>query len=282
MKRKIYYALRYVIKFLMILNLLKMLNKLVRSLSSFSHRLQFIVEWGILENPEYFDHYIDQYYAWYKSRNFLMWERGVFSSIAISPEARVLELCCGDGFNSYHFYSIKSSHVTAIDFDKNAINFAKSNFKTSNLNYILGDIRTDIPKEKFNNIIWDAAIEHFTEAEIFTIMKNIKEALVINGTLSGYTIVERDDGKKHIHQHEYEFKSKDDLARFLSPYFKNVQVFETIFPNRHNLYFYASDGNLPFEKDWNLIINQKKSLFEIKNVEKNSIINEKNDATISL
>jgi hypothetical protein len=70
------------------------------------------------------------------------------------------------------------------------------------------------------------------------------------GTLSGYTLAERDDGGKHLQQHEYEFKSKEDLARFLRPHFKNVTVFETIFPERHNLYFWASDGIIPFMGGW--------------------------------
>ena len=57
-------------------------------------------------------------------------------------------------------------------------------------------------------------------------------------------------GGKAIHQHEYEFADMDDLKRFLSPHFRNVKVFETIFPSRHNLYFWASDGALPFDAGW--------------------------------
>ena len=69
------------------------------------------------------------------------------------------------------------------------------------------------------------------------------------GILSGYTIVESEHGDKHLHQHEYEFHDKQDLARFLTPYFKNVQVISTVYPMRTNLYFYASDGELPFESN---------------------------------
>jgi hypothetical protein len=68
--------------------------------------------------------------------------------------------------------------------------------------------------------------------------------------LSGYSIVEREDGVKHIHQHEYEFRSKEDLLRFLTPHFRNVKVFETLFPNRYNLYYWASDSTLSFDADW--------------------------------
>ena len=81
-------------------------------------------------------------------------------------------------------------------------------------------------------------------------MNNIKNRLTADGILSGYTIVEKDDGVKHIHQHEYEFRDMEDLRRFLTPHFKNVKVFETIYPSRHNLYFWASDGTLPFDDKW--------------------------------
>ena len=49
-------------------------------------------------------------------------------------------------------------------------------------------------------------------------------------------------------RHEYEFHDKADLARFLEPWFANVQVWETVFPTRTNLYFFASDGDLPMDR----------------------------------
>jgi hypothetical protein len=107
-----------------------------------------------------------------------------------------------------------------------------------------------MPGGKFENIIWDAAIEHFTPGEIAKIMDNIKSRLTDDGMLSGYTICERLDGTKSLSHHEYEFKSKDDLLRFISPYFKNVIVFETEYPERHNLYFWASDEVIPFGPGW--------------------------------
>jgi hypothetical protein len=64
------------------------------------------------------------------------------------------------------------------------------------------------------------------------------------GTLSGYTIVESPAGKSLSH-HEYEYKSKKDLAAWL---FGNVLVFEKRdqLEERRNLYFFASDGGLSF------------------------------------
>lgn len=164
----------------------------------------------------------------------------------------VLELACGDGFNAKNFYSHRSTKVIACDFDPKAIKTAKRKNASQNITYILADIRTDMPGERaeFQNVIWDAAIEHFTEDEIDNIIKNIKLRLSTNGILSGYSIVEKEEGVKAIHQHEYEFKSKEDMYRFFQPHFKRVIVFETIYPSRHNLYFWASDGTLPFQSEW--------------------------------
>jgi len=92
-----------------------------------------------------------------------------------------------------------------------------------NVKFVLADIRNEIPEGVFENVVWDAAIEHFKPAEIDSIMKNIKERLSADGVLSGYTILEKKDGVKHIHQHEYEFKGMLDLKRFLTPLFQECE-----------------------------------------------------------
>jgi SAM-dependent methyltransferase len=219
--------------------------------ASGAHRRLHRANWQIAPTPEYYNHRLDLYWQWRANRNSSWLERGVFSMVAIKPEAKVLELCCGDGFNAYHFYSKRAGEVIAVDFDPHAIAAAKRYYALPQLRYEVADIRTDIPAGDFDNVVWDTAIAHFTEQEIATIMPAIKARLAQRGgVLSGNTIVERIDGSKQLDQHEYEFKSKDDLARFLKPHFKNVTVFETFFPGRHNLYFWASDGVVPFRKDW--------------------------------
>lgn len=213
------------------------------------HRL-FLVQWGIFPLPEFFDHKIGLYWMWKAQRNPFWVERGVFSLLAMDQGCRALELCCGDGFNANYFYSARVGSMLSVDFDPKAIAHAKRHFSADSIAYQLADIRTQMPEGVFDNIVWDAAIEHFTEAEIADLMVNIKRRLTESGVLSGYTIVERSDGKKMLPHHEYEFKSKEDLARFFRPHFQNVKVFETIYPERHNLYFWASDGTLPFAEGW--------------------------------
>ena len=96
--------------------------------------------------------------------------------------------------------------------------------------------------------------DNFTESEIENILKSVKSSLTETGILSGYTIIEPEDGGKHLHQHEREFRDKKDLADLLTPHFSNVHILETKIPGRSNLYFFASEGLLPFENEKNLII----------------------------
>lgn len=243
---------------LRLVSIIRAHNRFFRKVNRFFHKLQFILEWR-LNNPEYFEHQMDLNWKWHETRSSYPMERGVFSAFALGNEnpttGLTLDLCCGDGFYSYYFYSKRSAKVVGIDFDPQAIKFARKNYgQAGNIDFIVGDIRSDIPNGPFDNIVWDAAIEHFTELEIQNLVGRIKSVLKGDGILSGYTIVEPEHGGKHLHQHEYEFHNKEDLARFLSPHFKNVQVFSTVYPDRTNLYFYASDSLLPFERENSIIV----------------------------
>jgi SAM-dependent methyltransferase len=180
------------------------------------HRL-FLAQWGIFPVPEYFDHKIGLYWMW-KAKRAPHWvERGVFSLLAIEPGSRALELCCGDGFNAHFFYSIRVGSMLSVDFDPRAIAHARKHFRAENVTYEIADIRTQMPEGVFDNVVWDAAIEHFTETEIADVMANIKKRLTSTGILSGFTIAERADGKKMLPHHEYEFKSKATLPDSSGP-----------------------------------------------------------------
>lgn len=226
------------------------LSESVRALSSDVHRVKFAYDWQVAPTPEWHDHFLDQHFQFAQDRTSFWVERGVYTVLALTPGGTILELCCGDGFNTRHFYAPFAAQIIAVDFDDTALAHARRYNGVPNIEFRHADIRTDLPTGSFDNIVWDAAIEHFTETEIAILMREIKQRLVPGGVLSGHTIVEKADGAKHLHQHEREFRSKEDLAQFFTPHFANVRVFETIHPQRHNLYFYCGDGVLPFDTDW--------------------------------
>lgn len=226
----------------LLVSLLKGVNAVVRRISAFTHFAQFAVQWGFKPRPEWFDHYLDQHWQFSATNNGLWVERGVFSRMVIKPNAKMLEICCGDGFNTRHFYSSKAASIVALDFDRDAIPHARRYNAAPNVTYVQKDIREGLPDGPFDNVVWDAAIEHFTEAEIDRLMREIVQRLGPDGVLSGYTLTEAADGKKSNDLHEYEFKDKEDLRRFFTPHFKFIKVWETIYPTRHNLYFAASQS----------------------------------------
>jgi SAM-dependent methyltransferase len=229
------------------------MNRLMRRLVGYGHKLQFEAEWRVDPTPEWYDHLIHQHWLWHLSRNPMTWERGIFSMLPMKNGCRVLDLCCGGGFFAHHFFSSRASSVISVDFDPDAIAHAKTNFHAPNVDYRVADIRTDMPVGQFDNVVWDAAIEHFTLDESAQLLAAIKNRLGATGILSGYTIVENTGGKSLSH-HEYEYKSKEELAEILKRFFGNVLVFENVsrdqMEQRHNLYFMASDVELPFDAGW--------------------------------
>lgn len=236
----------------------KLIASLSRKLATRTHQLQYKIEWGDEKTPEWFDHFIDHYYLAEAQKNFIYAERGVFNLLAIKQGATVLDLCCGDGYNSNHFYSKRADKITAIDFDPKAIKHARKHNQCNNIEYNLGDIRTDIPEGFYDNILWDAGISHFTSVETHTIMRTINSRLGDTGILSGYTIAGRNDGTKSLSYHEHEYSSKMELLEFLKPFFKNVKIFETNYPERKNFYFFASNAILPFDEQWPNQVNMSK------------------------
>lgn len=230
-----------------------------RRAAAAAHRFQYLVEWGV-DSPEWFDHYLDQFYLWHHNRNALTWERGVASAFALQTSTsdatpRVLELCSGDGFNTYHFYSLLAKSIVAIDFDPDAVRFAKSHHRAPNIDFRMADIRHDLPEENFDNIIWDASIQHFTDEETMSLMSGIRTRLGAVGILSGCTVADNGTGAKHFRYHEREFRRRDDLSAFLARWFKSVEVWETAYPGRRMLYFYASNGALPRDRGLTTVSN---------------------------
>lgn len=230
-------------------------NRHLRSLVKFTHRVQFLIEWGTSPTAHWFDHNLDLYYRWHETRNPQGWERGVFSLLAMRQGARVLDVCCGDGFYANYFYSVRAGAVVAFDIDQEAIRSARRNFSAPNVKYVVADAIAEMPQGQFDNIVWESAIEYFTGDEIHQVMRSIKSRLAEGGILSGHAVIqqERNSGQKLA------FKNRADFLSFLQPHFSRIRIFETIYPARHNIYFYAGEGDLPFDEKWNLQVKSEQA-----------------------
>src|SRR5688572_24339430 len=89
--------------------------RLAASWASSAHQRLFKLQWYLPPEPEYFDHDINLFYQWKETRNSLAWERGCFGGLALKNDGNVLELSCGDGFNTRNFYSLRAKNVVACD-----------------------------------------------------------------------------------------------------------------------------------------------------------------------
>lgn len=224
-----------------------------RDLAKISHLAKFTCDWMLPPAPEFNDQFINQFYLMPEYQRTFWLEGAVFCGLGIQPGNRILELCCGMGWYTDYFYSPFASEIVAVDFDPRAIEMARRFHQRPNIRYEVVDIRESLPSGPFATVIWGAAIEHFTEKEIECIMLKMRSVMAPAARLVGYTLAESTDTPQ-LPTHETHFQGFAHLGDLLKRYFKNIRVFErshpTQTPPRQNLFFYASDGVLPFDPEW--------------------------------
>jgi SAM-dependent methyltransferase len=209
------------------------------------------VEWRLPPAPRWADHHLDLYWQWRARGGSLFVERGVFSSLAIEPGARVLDLCCGDGFNSRYFYAPRACEVVAIDVADDAIDYARRYNAAPNVRYMCADARDGLPAGPFDNVVWDSAIEYFEREEARAILAHIAAALGPRGVLSGYAPLEGASSTDGFVHNQLVFREPADLNELLSESFPHVLTVKTHGQGRVNAYFFASAaGNaIPLSPD---------------------------------
>jgi hypothetical protein len=203
-------------------------------------------QWAIAPTPSHFDHHIDLYHQWLSSRDSMWVERGVLSGLAMRG-GRLLELSCGDGFNTRNFYSIRMDEVVACDIDPTAIKTAKRKNSAPNIDYRIADIRTQMPEGVYENVVWDFGfplLRYFTPDEVEQIFDLVRDCLAGRGVFSGYMIAQEPGSDALC------FSDSERLRAYLADFFEHVTVFEIRAQNRHNLYFWASESMVPLRPDW--------------------------------
>jgi SAM-dependent methyltransferase len=226
------------IAYRLIVPAVRALNAALRSLTSATHHLQYKVEGFLRPSAEWFDHELDVQWQWVARQSSMFLERGVLNTLAMRPGGEVLELCCGDGFNAHRFYAGRAGHVLAVDHNEQALRHARRLHARPNVRYNRCDISQGLPEGRFDNVVWDSAIHHFSEAEVHRILGFVHSRLRPGGVLSGYTIIE--PGADYAYA-RMTFAEPEDLAELLEHEFPHVAVLQTPDALRQNLYFFASD-----------------------------------------
>jgi Methyltransferase domain len=221
-----------------VLGPIRVLNALVRRLSAATHWLQYKAEGALQGDAEWFDHEIDVHWQWPRRGRSEFLERGVLSAVPMRPTDRVLELCSGDGFFAQRCFAPRVAGVLGLDHNPRAVRFARRAHAADNVRYEVADIAADLPEGPFERVVWNAALTHFSDAEIAFILSATAAAMTRDGVLTGLADIERRN------PYGYTKTSLDgpaDLAAYLTPHFAHVAILETSESERSNLYFFASD-----------------------------------------
>ena len=131
---------------------------------------------------QYFDHHFDHL----RGPSWMWWqERGIFGYRLIPEGGVVLDLCCGDGFYSRYYYSLRASHVDGIDIDAGAIRKAKRTARYPST-FLAGDVtEVPFPRSDYDVVMFFSALHFIPEAKRDALLAKISGSLKKDGVLIG-------------------------------------------------------------------------------------------------
>lgn len=218
---------------------------MLRHVSSNMHKKEMSLTWGnAKEIPTFFNHYLDIYYQLFTSRKTDFLSRGVFNQLFLDPANIVLELGCGDGYNTEVFYSPMVKEVYAIDISQDAIGFAKSYHYAQNITYQLADAVTHYPLQtSFDRVICDCFLEQLDAKQQEELFKKIKSSLSKRGICLGSTVLKTDINYLTHNKNEF---TEDSFVSFTRKFFKYSFTINKTAGNKNYKYFALS--NEPFTR----------------------------------
>lgn len=140
--------------------ILRMLMRLHNALYTIISRLALVVEGGI--HPK---HRLMNYHAFFTDN--------------IQEGDSVLDLGCGNGFLTSDI-AAKAKRVTAVDFNKANIDFARRNFSRDNIEYICADATQFSSGERFDAVTLSNVLEHLEDRHDFLQkIKNLADRFLV-------------------------------------------------------------------------------------------------------
>jgi SAM-dependent methyltransferase len=148
--------------------------------------------------------------------------RGFFSAEVLRRQDRVLDIGCGDGFFTRRFLATRAGVVDAIDIDASAIARATRANAARNVTYLrLDAVNEPFPSPRYDAIVWDGALAHFSVPDSVALLSKIHAALPADGVFVGSESLGR-DGEDHLQI----FEHLGDITALFEPFWKHVQVRE--------------------------------------------------------
>jgi SAM-dependent methyltransferase len=213
--------------------------RLSQGISSTVARGLFARDWRmeVSGRPRFFKHKIDLSRWPSEPARWSFTARGVYAREEMFEGCKVLDLCCGDGSYSFLFFSDIAGAIDAVDYDANALAYARRQFAAPKIAYHEIDIvREPLPSTGYDFVVWNAAICYFREEEIRLIIGKIiaagKAEMVLRGMLP------RANGWV---DHKTEFGDSASIEGFLQQYFQVVSILEVNEGSAVSFYFRASE-----------------------------------------
>ncbi len=164
------------------------------------HRAQMRRAWHDAPEPPHFEDHRSLLALWPEHRNPEFMACGTYARELMEPGCSVLDLCCGDGFYSYHFYGAVAGHVDAVDIDREALAIARQYHQAPNIRYHRLDVlEEDFPAARYDVVVWDGSLGHFRAEQIERLLPKIALAIGDHGVLSGSEDVETVESKSWDH-----------------------------------------------------------------------------------
>jgi len=139
-------------------------------------------------NNQWFEKWFDSpyYHTLYKNRDnneAALFLNHVCKEVISKDKSHILDLACGKGRHSY-FLADKGHIVTGLDLSPKSIDLAKKH-KAINLKFRVHDMRKEFGTTKYDHILnLFTSFGYFeNEKENISVMKNIQQALKIDGTV---------------------------------------------------------------------------------------------------
>lgn len=184
---------------------------------------QFRRDWQLSdEEPHFFSHRIGLFKLAFGDEAIgpYAYSRGFYSAEVVREGDRLLDIGCGDGFFTKGFLSVRCSKVDAVDVEPSAIHVARKNNSAPNITYYLLDaVKEPFPSAKYDVIVWDGALGHFSPETTHIMLDKIVSHLAPDGIFVGSESLGH-EGTDHLQF----FESLEVLREIFSRHFQHVEL----------------------------------------------------------
>lgn len=135
----------------------------------------------------------------------------------------ILDAACGTGYGSFYLAQ-KALKVSGIDRDEDAIKFARSRYKKSNLRYLQMDCtKLGFSDHTFDAIISQDTIEHIQDDKKF--LSEVRRVLKSQGTFIVFTPYSQQHTEKPDNIYHLREYSKGTFEELLTNYFSDIKFY---------------------------------------------------------